>query len=1228
MPPQSSLPLRDGRVGLPSTSSFVGNSSQQQQQQQQQQQNEPNYSDEDIELLHDIVILGESILPTLPERDRLPTNALFQAAEQVLPAHGYDADQAPSHIARLIFKIGGQRSGGTLGDKFRSVLEGMGIKLVYDESSPLQQSPAARSASTRSYGASDNETGTETETGNFNANLRRVPRRRHSSVSRPAERMLAADDDDEQTYDLPIRPRLRPRARSVSFTDHSTVPGDALQPNDGAINGRGARLGQNNNDGDKIRQSIEGKENHDIPSWRAARANAHVPGRIASRGFYPDEEQSESEDATQDAPIRPYQANFPTMERVRNFPRGFGVNHNNADDSEPEPEPEPELEEDKEQGGPPSTVGDTDHIHHSPRTEASDLDRGASDTSVQTKDEHFLPYEDLPPADTEYLEAKLRMFAMEDAQKLVQDAFVVWCGIARATRREHEKLMRLAAEFDDDDMVVEVLEIWNEEAIVMQEERMEAQVAAEHAAYVAKMERRANRSYEIFTIRNALLHWQDRAQDEVDRTAVARRHLVRKRAFDSWRAQHVADEAKVHNFILINALQKWTQVALHHEVREHVAVQHYENNIARHALGAIWEQHKGRLADYFRCYRLVEECLGLWYVRAREAVDEDEVAVALDERLLLYEAVNIWREEAEDLQYTAYECTMQELKLDLKRTLAYWQDQARLERLLKQHKAATVESLQYRSLEIWRSAAHDARRDTKNADAWVLKQPIEHWRRETKLKVFIRDTETKAKSEALYHWVLEERLAWYTRHLETETKRQTLNALLTSSRQVRNTHGRYQQEVDYVLTYYRQAECLDTWLAGIETMWRHRHNADLISTYRTTRPCLERWRERHTRAVARASYYQREADQNARRLTVANVLDRWPRIAVECRRERLLNTLRDFRRNYKTSLAQSCLAQWSSAAADSIEASHDAYAVHVEHKREEVNDFLTYWSHTARKSRNIKQIAADAEIEVYCTKWQTHHYEAHENMLDASYYDTDKTLGQCWRVWEFQALQHEGLRHTVAAVQDKTEQRMCRHILEEWHRAAVPDVAMTSYLDPRFSTLSRRSLRQQQHSILTSTPLPAPAPPPVSILDYQRPERHNNNRLRNTTANILETPLRPVSQLGNLGAGSVSRRFGASTQSLHLGPMAEFDEDSLLPDVESNDPGFMSTPTKRTGGVRQLGYRPTTTPSAILASPYERELRQVYAGSATGTGTGVGTGTGRRVEFKDFANITEDSAEG
>jgi protein SFI1 len=86
--------------------------------------------------------------------------------------------------------------------------------------------------------------------------------------------------------------------------------------------------------------------------------------------------------------------------------------------------------------------------------------------------------------------------------------------------------------------------------------------------------------------------------------------------------------------------------------------------------------------------------------------------------------------------------------------------------------------------------------------------------------------------------------------------------------------------------------------------------------------------------------------------------------------------------------------------------------------------------------------------------------------------------------------------------------------------------------------------------------------------------------------------------------------------------MPEFDEESFAPDAENNDPGFMSTPTKWTGSARPLGYRPstaftnnTTTPSAILPSPYERELRQQHFG---------GVQKQRGVEFAD---ISENSAE-
>ncbi|TVY84537.1 hypothetical protein LSUE1_G000613 [Lachnellula suecica] len=93
---------------------------------------EPYYSNEGkyVAILHDIVVLAQALLPTLPERERLPTNALFNAYYETLPRVGIDADH-DSRYARVLFKIGGLRGEGTLYEKFEEILSRMGIEIEF-----------------------------------------------------------------------------------------------------------------------------------------------------------------------------------------------------------------------------------------------------------------------------------------------------------------------------------------------------------------------------------------------------------------------------------------------------------------------------------------------------------------------------------------------------------------------------------------------------------------------------------------------------------------------------------------------------------------------------------------------------------------------------------------------------------------------------------------------------------------------------------------------------------------------------------------------------------------------------------------------------------------------------------------------------------------------------------------------------------------------------------------
>lgn len=944
----------------------------------------------DIELVHEIVTLAEALYPNLPERERLPTNALFLAAEDILPRHGIDPENTPSHIARLIFKIGGQRSGNTLSDKFKSVLGGLGIQLEFVPSSPSAR-PESRSSLAPSY---------------------------------------------TNTDDLHLRPQQ-------IFEPLQEIARDERDGGSGT--------------GDSARTA----------------SPVHTP-----------------------VPLR------------------FGS------DSRPRAVQEP--------------------LH---------LDAGS------------------PVVDMESLERKLQHLRSQEDRELAKDVFGAWRAIACQTKRNNDELKSIATEYDNNDLLGEVLDIWSEEAAAAEELRAKAEEAAKYEAYVATMEKRASRVYEIVTIHNVFAEWQGRAQEELERTAVARRHLVRKRTFEGWHAQHVEDETKVRNFILSHTLQKWGRVALHHEVRYEVATQWYQQELCKQILHTLWEESKQRLADEFYAFGLARQCLDAWVDKARDTRDEYQVAVALDERLVLDEVVNIWLEEVDAQQYNAYECTRQWLVLGCRRDLDYWQEQARLSALLRQYNDRREGDTAIRVLETWNNVFQDAKRETAVADAFLLNEPLGHWEREMKLKLFIERDEFETKAAVLDHWALEEKLTWYQGHLETRTKRQTLETLFAASRQARAERGRYEQEADYIDTYYTQTKVVGIWLEETDEMWKYRQNADLVNLYRTTRPCVDRWRERCQQIQARDGFYQRKADKQRARSIVSNVLDKWPAVAEATRRERMMTSLRQFRRNYKVELAQECLGKWLDATADAFDAHHDARQRNLHYKREDLNDCLDLWVRAAKRLGNVQQIAADGEVEVYCGKWYAQFQEARENMQDAVEYDTEQTRKRCWEKWEFQNLQNESKRHMAATLKEKNERRVRRRIFGEWQQKAVPDAAARN--NPHLNTLSaRRSVRQQL--------------------------------ARSSTA---ATGFYTASQLATLRPrDSVSA----------LGPMPEFDEDPLIPDLD--DPGFMSTPTRWTGSMRTLAYRPTSTPSAILPSPHERELRRQY-------GTG---GLRPRVEFAD---INEESAE-
>lgn len=79
-----------------------------------------------------VVQRAQDVLPTLPAHSRRPVPALFKAYYEILPQRGIDPED-DQQIAKLIFKLGGVKSGASLEEKFTAVMSRMGIELQLED---------------------------------------------------------------------------------------------------------------------------------------------------------------------------------------------------------------------------------------------------------------------------------------------------------------------------------------------------------------------------------------------------------------------------------------------------------------------------------------------------------------------------------------------------------------------------------------------------------------------------------------------------------------------------------------------------------------------------------------------------------------------------------------------------------------------------------------------------------------------------------------------------------------------------------------------------------------------------------------------------------------------------------------------------------------------------------------------------------------------------------------
>jgi len=627
------------------------------------------------------------------------------------------------------------------------------------------------------------------------------------------------------------------------------------------------------------------------------------------------------------------------------------------------------------------------------------------------------------------------------------------------THREAQDigLMESAAvQVDRHSTLLEAVEIWRENSIIAREDRLAAVGPYLDPAKQAKMERRAERAHSILLLHKAFTHWVACTRDETERTAVARRHILRKRCFSAWRSQQSADEAKMRNFRLQGIVRLWSRSCIHHEVRAEVALQKYHHNLAK-AVFETWRgEYMARLADELRTCRIKERCVAIWQSKSREAIALYSSCALYDEKLLLEDALANWQAEYEEVRMLAHGCIQQKLALDCQRILNEWRTQATLRKLLGSFTETQNCRTKQHAIRRWASSTSNARQKALTANKVVVQDLITHWRDETKLKAFENSINEQRKSQVIYQWMLQHKLASFRRSSEQRAKVQTLTSLRSVFNEAKIRSNRGLEVSDYFAIRTVQASVIGKWWASLEANRRHQRHAAALSFYNTASQSLDLWLARQADASARSSRFEERASSGAYYCTTTNALAMWSSTAELASRERLTRTYHTARRQYKVNLATKYLSKWRKASGDVLALGWYAEQVCANQRKAKLGEHTQHWNACTKRVQAVREVAAGAELEVWWGRWSVSAAQQRDYELDAAEYSSVQTLARCWKSWDFAALQCKGRRNTVATIRQKNDQRLRRQVLSIWSQEAGLE---RTALDMRASSTSKRSSR-------------------------------------------------------------------------------------------------------------------------------------------------------------------------
>ncbi len=902
------------------------------------------------------MVLAQELLPKLPERERLPTNALFSAYYDILPRIGINADH-DSRYARVLFKIGGLRGQGTLYEKFEEILSRMGIEIEFDhEDDEEQYSQLEDSQYSLDIAAAD-ETPLQDENDD--------PGRRRRSNS------------ESSAWNAGNDPRMlcRKRRNSASSANKAIHETDSYpkflqetQPSQQQLPLQTANL----------QNQKEDRSEHNVGAWLKARTEKPKRGRnrsISTHGSMRIRRRSPSAARRLHQPAInlsiPGSDNFHAPSEITAVTSGF------ADDT------------------------------------ASDLEIPA---------QRYLSNQD---ADA-LMQIKASLILQHHLSFLARRQLRNWRNKALQLREDNLGRDTIAGSHDQKALLQSALDSWRLFSLQRRQ-------AAETERFFAHIERRASRARDLYLMHVAFTHWSTYANEEVQRTALARRHIVRTRIFNAWRDITAVNELKVRRQVLKKFLSLWKRQHLVASEDVKFAVQKHERNLVE----KIYRQWVQKLrivkAASWWAERIKRQTLFRWIVVSHRSWEAHRVSEEEKRLQLTWHAWRTWRIKTEAQVRRSQEAEQYHQNRSRLILVRKWRHETRMVPAKKTVQIDVSVRLLRETFEIW---LHHTRLESRAGAIdrmKILQEALTNWRYKSRFALVRNFVEKNSKSATIYKWIIAQRCVERRKELDRDLLRGCYKVWVQKMQLLREERWHQESRAQSFTLQRTHGIVFRHWYSRMCSRQQLEVSAINFRTARALDIALSKWSEQ-TRQLRKLQNWSRDAQFY---FLATKIMKRWETSTEASKREKRKAAYAQVRRTSKVNLARGILRTWLQKARHALDLTSRAQEINRNRRIVMGMDVFDRWRGRIEELAELESLWRDTVLKKQLIVWKDRANALRAFHTEAVLTYQERRQSRTIKKWGLLSLQLRAQTNYAADICEKNAKRTFRKMFTYWRQKAA-----------------------------------------------------------------------------------------------------------------------------------------------------------------------------------------------